>query len=41
VKKEIKIPQRGIDRDKQREAIRKLGDEYFFYLLDDAAQRPD
>ena len=30
------MPQRGIDRDKLRAAIRKLGDEYVFYLLDDA-----
>ena len=25
-----------IDRDKLRAAIRKLGDEYVFYMLDDA-----
>ena len=30
------MPQRGIDRDKLRAAIRKLGDEHVFYMLDDA-----
>jgi hypothetical protein len=30
------MPQRGIDRDKLRAAIRKFGDEYVFNMLDDA-----
>ncbi|MGH9893875.1 MAG: hypothetical protein ACREA0_18205 [bacterium] len=30
------MPRREIDRDKLRAAIRKLDDEYVFYLLDDA-----
>ncbi len=30
------MPQRGIDRDKLRAAIQMLGDEYVFYMLDDA-----
>jgi hypothetical protein len=30
------MPQRGIDRDKLRAAIRKLGDEHVCYMLDDA-----
>jgi len=27
-----------IDRDKVRDAVRKLGDEYVFYMLDDAIE---
>ena len=27
-----------IDRDKLRDAVRKLGDEYVFYMLDDAIE---